>query len=107
MLATVLVSGCQMASIGAGVQCFWRKGEALESPTGKESAFMPELLLLIVIVVPVLAVGYVVIKWVTKVEQRALDRQVMERVYYPRRGTKADVPEFKWRSEPEQNRTGE
>ena len=66
---------------------------------------MPEMLLFIVIVVPVLAVGYVVMKRVAKAEQRALDRQVLERVYYPRRGRKADVPEFKRWSEPEQKRT--
>ena len=68
---------------------------------------MTELLLFIVIVVPVLAVGYVVMKWGAKMEQRALDRQVMERVYYPRRGRKIDVPALKRQSEPEQKRTGE
>lgn len=58
---------------------------------------MPEPLLAVVIVVPVLAVVYVVMKWIAKAEQRTQARQGMDRVYYPRRGRKAGVPELKRR----------
>ena len=62
---------------------------------------MLEMLVLVAIVVPVLAVVYVVMKWAARLEERALRRQEMRRVYYPRRGRKAGVKEFKRRSEPE------
>ena len=61
---------------------------------------MPEPLLVVVIVVPALAVVYVVMKWIAKVEQRMQARQGMGRVYYPKRGRKADVPQLKRRPEP-------
>ena len=61
---------------------------------------MPEPLFVVVIVIPVLAVGYVVMKWVARVEQRAQARQEMDRVYYPRRGRKVDIPELKRRPVP-------
>ena len=61
---------------------------------------MPEPLLLLVIVVPVLLVGYGVLKWAARIEGRAQVREAMDRVYYPRRGRKADVPELKRRPEP-------
>ena len=66
---------------------------------------MPEPLLLLVIVVPVLLVGYGVLKWAARIEERAQLREAMDRVYYPRRGRKADVPELKRRPEPERKGT--
>ena len=62
---------------------------------------MPDLLPVVVIVVPLLAAVYVVVRWVAKAEQQAQAGQMMGRVYYPRRGMKADVPELKRRPEPE------
>ena len=53
---------------------------------------MPEPLLLLVIVVPILLVGYGVLKWAARIEERAQVRETMDRVYYPRRGRKADGP---------------
>ena len=66
---------------------------------------MPEPLLLLVIVVPVLLVGYGMLKWAARIEERAQARQEMDRVYYPRRGRKADVPELQRRPEPERKGT--
>lgn len=66
---------------------------------------MPDPLLVIVIVVSGLAVVYVVMKWVAKVEQQAQARQGVDRVYYPKRGRKADVPELKRRPEPKRKRS--
>ena len=66
---------------------------------------MPETLLLLVIVVPVFLVGYVVLKWAARIERRAQVRPTMDRVYYPRRGRKADVPKLKRRREPERKGT--
>ena len=62
---------------------------------------MPEPLMCLATIVPVLAVVYVVMKWIAKAEKRARARQEMDRVYYPRRGRKADMPELKRRPEPE------
>ena len=62
---------------------------------------MLETLVFVVIAVSVLAGAYGVMKWAARLEGRALRRQEMRRVYYPRRGRKAGVKEFKRRSEPE------
>ncbi len=62
---------------------------------------MPEPLMCLATIVPALAVVYVVMKWIAKAEKRAQARQEMDRVYYPRRGRKADVPELKRRPETE------
>lgn len=64
---------------------------------------MPDPLLIVVIVVPVLAVVYVVMNWVAKVEQQA--QRGMDRVYYLKRGRKTDVPELKRRPEPKRKRS--
>ena len=66
---------------------------------------MPDPLLLLAIVVPVFVIGYGVLKWAARIEGRAQARQEMDRVYYPRRGRKTDVPELKRRSEPERKGT--
>ena len=66
---------------------------------------MPEPLLLLAIVVLVFLVGYDVLKWAARIERRAQIRQTMDRVYYPRRGRKADVPKLKRRREPERKGT--
>ena len=58
---------------------------------------MPDLLLAVLIFLAVLAVAGLVLRWVAKVEQRADERQLMGRVYYPTRGRKAGVPTLRRR----------
>ena len=77
----------------------------LRSPIIKEGAFMPEPLLLLAIVVPILVVGYGVQKWATRIEERTRARQTMDRVYYPWRGGKTDVPELRRRPQTERKGT--
>ena len=54
---------------------------------------MPESFPSLLIVLPTVAVLYMVLRWAIRREKRAQARQEMERVYYPRRGMKDDVPE--------------
>ena len=56
---------------------------------------MPDPLPCLVVAIPVLAVVYMAIKWVIKMKKRTEARRGMDRVYYPRRGRKANVPELK------------
>lgn len=50
---------------------------------------MPELLLSLLIGLAVLAVASLVLRWALKLEQRADERYLTKRVYYPQRGRKA------------------
>ena len=60
---------------------------------------MPDLFLTFLIVVPILAVAYAVLRWAARKEKRVESRRDADRVYYPRRSIE-DVPEWK-RREPE------
>ena len=62
---------------------------------------MLEALVLVAVAVPVLAALYLVMKWIARLERRALRRQALRHVYYPRRGRKAGVKPFERRSGPE------
>ena len=63
---------------------------------------MPDPLFLFVVVVPGLVIVYGVFKWVAKIEARAQTRHDMSRVYYPRRGRKAELPKMKRRPGPDE-----
>ena len=52
---------------------------------------MVEPLLILVVGAAVLAALYGVGRWAARMENRARDRRVLDRVYYPRRGKKAGL----------------
>lgn len=58
---------------------------------------MSESFLTCLITLPTVAMLYVVLRWAVRREKRAQARQLLDRVYYVRRGMKDDVPEWKRR----------
>ena len=52
---------------------------------------MAEILLILALVFAILAAGYGLGRWAAKTEQRACERHLSDRVYYPKRGGKADL----------------
>ena len=61
---------------------------------------MPDLFLVFLIALPILAVVYAVLRWAARKEKRVEARQDADRIYYPRRSIEDDVPEWK-RREPD------
>ena len=56
---------------------------------------MDGVILFAVIVLPVLGVGYAVLRWAIRKEHEAVVRANMERVYYLRPRMRDDAPEWK------------
>ena len=61
---------------------------------------MLALLIALLLGVAVLAVFHLLLMWAARVEQRADDRHLMGRVYFPTRGRKAGVSARKRRRRP-------
>ena len=63
---------------------------------------MPDLFLILLLGLAVLVGVSLALRWAVRAEQRADDRYLMNRVYYPKRGRKAaDVPALKRRPWPD------
>ncbi len=58
---------------------------------------MPDLLLVLLLGLAALVVVNLVLRWAARAEQRAYERHLINRVYYPERGHKADLPTLKRR----------
>ena len=58
---------------------------------------MPDSLLAVLLGLVLLTVIGLVLRWTVRAEQRAPDRHLASRVYYPKRGRKAGVPTLKRR----------
>ena len=57
---------------------------------------MPDILLTLSVCAPGMAVAYLVLRWAARSEQRARNREILDRVYWPSRGS-TDVPVYRRR----------